>query len=136
MAKAKTKFKETIIKPELIEFIKKNESKGKLGLYIIAGLLLILGILWVTTRKPQMPAEYKAVIDSLSNANKALLIKQQQIDSTIKAYETEINQIDYQVDHIKEKTTIVREYYHEIGQQATQYTLTQVDSFFKARYNY
>ncbi len=46
------------------------------------------------------------------------------------------DQIDNQVDNIKEKTTIIREYYHEIGQQAAQYTPTQVDSFFKARYNY
>lgn len=134
--KAKTKFKEITIKKDLIDFIKKNESKGKLGLYVVIGLLAILGILWVTTRQPQMPANIKATIDSLSAVNKQLLERQKQIDSTIAVYETEINQIDNQVDNIKEKTTIVREYYHEVGQQAAQYNPTQVDSFFKARYNY
>ena len=134
--KAKTKFKEITIKKDLIDFIKKNESKGKLGLYVVIGLLAILGILWVTTRQPQMPANIKATIDSLSAVNKQLLERQKQIDSTIAVYETEINQIDNQVDNIKEKTTIVREYYHEVGQQASQYNPTQVDSFFKDRYNY
>jgi hypothetical protein len=134
--KAKTKFKEITIKKDLIDFIKKNESKGKLGLYVVIGLLAILGILWVTTRQPQMPINIKATIDSLSAINKQLLERQKQIDSTIAVYETEINQIDNQVDNIKEKTTIVREYYHEVGQQSGKYTPTQVDSFFKARYNY
>jgi hypothetical protein len=134
--KAKTKFKEITIKKDLIDFIKKNESKGKLGLYVVIGLLAILGILWVTTRQPQMPTNIKATIDSLSAINKQLLERQKQIDSTIAVYETEINQIDDQVDNIKEKTTIVREYYHEVGQQSGKYTPTQVDSFFKARYNY
>jgi len=116
-----------------IDFVVKYKKEI---LYVVGGLLVLYALLWVSTRKPQMPAEYKAVIDSLANANRALIIKQQQIDSTIKIYQTEIDQIDFQVDNIKEKTTIVREYYHEVGQQAGKYTPTQVDSFFKARYNY
>lgn len=108
----------------------------KSGLYIVAALLLILGILWITTRKPQMPVEYKNVIDSLSKTNKMLLSKQQQIDSVINIYKTEIDQIDNRVKNIKEKTTIIREYYHEVEQKANKYTPTQIDSFFKSRYNY
>jgi len=119
-----------------VEFIKKNEPKIKLGLYIIAGLLLLLGILWITTRKPQIPADIKATIDSLTNVNKQLLEKQNQIDSTIAVYGIKVNEVDFQIDNIKEKTTIVREYYHEVGQQAGKYTPTQIDSFFKVRYNY
>ena len=83
-----------------------------------------------------MPAEIKATIDSLNVVNKQLIERQKQIDSTIAVYEDEVDQIDNQVDNIKEKTTIIREYYHEVGQKAEQYTPTQVDSFFKARYGY
>ena len=119
-----------------VEFVRKNEPKIKLGLYIIISLLLILGILWITTRKPQIPPDIKATIDSLTNINKQLIEKQKQIDSTITVYETKVNEVDFQIDNIKEKTTIVREYYHEVGQQASKYTPTQIDSFFKARYNY
>ncbi len=61
---------------------------------------------------------------------------QQQIDSTIHVYETEVKQVDDKIDNIKEKTTIIKEYYHEISQQVNNYTLTELDSFFKKRYNY
>jgi len=125
-----------VTKKELVNFIQQNKSKGKIGLYIIGGLLVLFGLLWITTRKPQMPANIKATIDSLINVNKQLIEHQKQIDSTIDAYKAEVKQVDNQIDHIKEKTTIIREYYHEVSQQTEQYTPTQVDSFFKDRYKY
>ena len=105
-------------------------------LYVIVGLFVLYGFIWITTRKPQMPADLQATIDSLTNANKELVERQKQIDSTIHVYETEVHKIDNQIDHVKEKTTIIKEYYHEISQQVENYDATQVDSFFKARYNY
>ena len=113
--------------------VKKNY---KIVLYVIGALVLLYGVIWITTRKPQMPADIKAIIDSLTNANKQLIEHQKQIDSTINVYETEVNKVDLEINSIKEKTTIVREYYHEVSEQATHYTPTQVDSFFKNRYNY
>ena len=116
--------------------VKKNSKTiGKLFIVIGGVIFLYLFILLVTS-KQGMPADIKATIDSLTAVNKQLIEHQQQIDSTINAYEAEVDQIDFQVDNIKEKTTIVREYYHEVGQQAAQYNPTQVDSFFKTRYNY
>jgi len=105
-------------------------------LYIIGGFVLLYALIWVFTRKPQMPAEYKAAIDSLTKANAALAAQQKQLDSTINVYESEVKQIDFQIDNIKEKTTVVKEYHHEVIQQVNHYDATQVDSFFKARYNY
>ena len=125
-----------VTKKELVDFIQQNKSKGKIGLYIIGGLLVLFGLLWITTRKPQMPADVKTTIDSLTNINKQLIEHQKQIDSTIDAYKAEVKQVDNQIDHIKEKTTIIREYYHEVSQQTEQYTPTQIDSFFKNRYQY
>jgi hypothetical protein len=40
-----------------------------------------------------MPVEYKAAIDSLTRANAALVEHQKQIDSTIKVYEAEVQQV-------------------------------------------
>lgn len=116
--------------------VKKNSKTiGKLFIVIGGVIFLYLFILLVTS-KQGMPADIKATIDSLTAVNKQLIEHQQQIDSTINAYEEEVDQIDFQVDNIKEKTTIVREYYHEVSNQADKYTPTQVDSFFKARYGY
>ena len=105
-------------------------------LTIIGSLVLLYGIIWISTRKPQIPADLKATIDSLTNVNKQLIEHQKQIDSTITVYEAEVKQVDYQIDNIKEKTTIIKEYFHEISQQVDHYDATQVDSFFKSRYNY
>ena len=103
-------------------------------LYVIVGILLLFSIIWLSVRQPQMPKEYKDAIDALNKANKELVERQKQLDSTIQVYENEVKQVDNQIDNIKEKTTIIKEYYHEQSVAASNYTPTQVDSFFKARY--
>ena len=112
-----------------------NKYKKQI-VYVIVGLFLLYGVIWIATRKPQIPADLKATIDSLTNVNKALIIMQKQIDSNIHVYEAEVKQIDHQINNVKEKTTIIKEYYHEQIQQVNNYTPTELDSFFKAKYNY
>jgi hypothetical protein len=122
--------------PLKIQPLQVQKINYKLIAYIILGIIAVYGIIWIATRKPQMPADIKATIDSLTNVNKQLIEHQKQIDSTIHVYETEVKQVDYQIDNIKEKTTIIKEYYHEISQQVDNYTPTELDLFFKSRYNY
>jgi len=112
-----------------------NKYKKQIA-YVIVGLFLLYGIIWVTTRKPQMPIEYKAAIDSLNKVNAILLEQQRKMDSAITVYEGEVDKIDFQIDNIKEKTTIIKEYYREVIEQTNHYDAGQVDSFFKSRYNY
>ena len=112
------------------------KSYTKPVVYILLSLVLLYGAIYLFTRKEHMPADLQATIDSLTNANIKLIEHQKQIDSTIKVYEAEVKEVDNQIDHIKEKTTIIREYYHEQSQAASSYTPTQVDSFFRNRYGY
>jgi len=75
-------------------------------------------------------------IDSLERANVAL---QQQIlkyDSINTILETKVSEVDYRINNIKEKTTIIKEYYKEKKQETAKFTPTQLDSFFKDRYKY
>jgi len=87
--------------------VKKNY---KTVLIVIGSLLLLYGIVWISTRKPQMPADLKATIDSLTNANKQLIEHQKQIDSTIAANEAEVHKVDLEIHNIKEKKTVIKEY--------------------------
>jgi hypothetical protein len=130
----KEKLKEEGIK--IVEFAKANKSKWRYILYGIGILAVLYGAMYLFTPKPQMPVEYKAVIDSLTVANSELEAKQIKIDSSIQVFETEVKILDLQVDNIKEQTTIIREFYHEKSTAASNYNPTQIDSFFKARYNY
>ena len=112
-----------------------NKYKKQI-VYVIVGLVLLYGIIWITTRKSQIPADLKASIDSLTVVNKKLMKSQEHMDSTISTYNSKIEQIDTRIGHIKSQTTIINKYYNDLGQQVDQYTPNQVDSFFKKRYNY
>ena len=112
-----------------------NKYKKQIA-YIIVGLFLLYGIIWITTRKPQIPAEYKAAIDSLTKANAVLIERQKQLDNDIKAYEAKVEKVDFEINNIKEKTTIVKEFHHEVIERVNHYDNKQIDSFFKVRYNY
>ena len=101
--------------------------------YVILGAIVLYGIIWVATRQPQMPAEYKATIDSLTKANATLAVQQKQLDSAIDVYETKVDKVDVQIDNIKGQTTIVKEYHHEIIEKVDHYDATDIDSFFKTK---
>ena len=124
------------IKKQVATIATNIKNNYKAILITIASFILLYGIIYIATRKPQMPANLQTTIDSLTAANKLLIEHQKQIDSTITVYEAEVKQVDTRIDNVKEKTTIIKEYYHEQSQQVDTYTPTELDSFFKARYNY
>lgn len=103
---------------------------------VLAGLGVMYFCIVVCTPKPQLPKEIKAQLDSLKKLTVQLKANQVKYDSIITAQSGIIEEIDDRVNRIKEKTIIIREYYHEQSQAASLYTPTQVDSFFKARYQY
>ena len=105
-------------------------------IYAIVGVVALYFLIQLATCNPKMPAELKASIDSLTAANKRLMESQQHMDSAIANYNTEVTKVDSQINHIKTQTTIVNKYYTDLGQQVDHYQPTQLDSFFKDRYNY
>ena len=118
------------------QFITKNQSNIKLVLIVLVSLVAMYWMIRLFTPKPQMPAEYKVQLDMLNKSNSDLVAKQKQIDSIIAVYNGKISELDIRISSIKEKTTIIKEYYHEVSQAADRFTPSQVDSFFKKRYNY
>jgi hypothetical protein len=105
-------------------------------LFIGAGLFIIYWMIFLFTPKPQIPLEYKHALDSLNRVSIELAKKQKQSDSIINLYQIKVDEVDFKIKNIKEKTTIVREYYHEKTKEVNKYTPSQIDSFFKNRYNY
>lgn len=120
----------------MLGLVNKYKTQIKYGLYAVLSLVVIYGMIYIFTPKPQMPVDLKATIDSLTKANAALQAKQLAIDSTIDVYENEVEIVNGMIGSITEKTTIIREFYHEQSNTANKYTPTQVDSFFKSRYKY
>jgi hypothetical protein len=118
------------------QFIVINQNKIKIALIVIVSIIAMYWMIRLFTPKPQMPAEYKVAIDMLNTTNNSLISRQKQIDSVTQAYNDKINELIIRISNIKEKTIVIKEYYHEVSQAADKFTPTQVDSFFKARYNY
>ena len=118
------------------KFIAKNQSNIKLFLIVLVSFIALYWMILLFTPKPQMPAEYKIQLDMLNKSNGDLIAKQKQIDIVIATYNSKIGELDVRISNIKEKTTIIKEYYHEVSQAADRFTPSQVDSFFKKRYNY
>ena len=117
----------------MLELLNKYKKKA---LYTVVGFIVLYILIYILTPKPVMPAEYKAAIDSLISANKVLIQNQKQLDDDIKIYQEQVGKIDSSIHVIKEKTTIIKEFHHEIIERTSHYDSTQIDSFFKARYKY
>jgi len=106
------------------------------GLYIVISIVVLFFLIRWFTPKPQMPTEWKAKIDSLTNMNKELQILRDRLDSTKTAVINKVDEVDWKISNIKEKTTLIREYYHDKISNTDKYTPNQLDSFFRNRYNY
>lgn len=125
-----------VLKNKILSWVKANQQLLKyVGLGII-GLTVMYYMILLLTPKPQIPTEDKAKIDALTQANIAIEKRQDSLDNLIGIYQTKIDSIDTELGKVKEKTTIIREYYREVGQKVDKFTPSQIDSFFKARYNY
>jgi hypothetical protein len=108
----------------------------KVVLLVISSILLICGLVYLFTPKPQIPSDLKNSINELVVANKKLIESQNHLDSAITVYESKIEIIDSQINGIKGKTIIINKYYNNLSQQIDHFQPNQIDSFFKQRYNY
>jgi hypothetical protein len=109
---------------------------GKIALYTIGGLIIMYLMIYVFTPKSEIPLEYKHALDSLNRANAELIIKQKQIDSAIASYQSQIHDLDYAISNIQTKKTEIINHYQVLGGKVSNYEPSQVDSFFRSRYNY
>lgn len=114
----------------------KKISIFKIIQYIAVVIVILYFLIQLLTIKREISVDFKAQLDSLQKVTVTLQKKQKSYDSIISSEEQKIKELDYQIDNIKEKTTIIKEYYHEQSKAADSYTPTQLDSFFAKRYGY
>ena len=130
---------EEIIAPiEKIFPVKKKKDVLNIFLYaMIAILTIYLAVVIFTPRqKLKEPKDVTKNIDSLKDANLKLVEAQRKLDSINGVYDVHIGIIDSKLDSLGGKTIIIKEYYHNVIGKPKKYSLKQIDSFFKSRYNY
>jgi vacuolar-type H+-ATPase subunit I/STV1 len=104
--------------------------------YITIVIIVLYFAIQLFTTNREISSDFKAQLDSLQKVTVTLQKQQKSYDSTLSIEQEKIKELDYQIDNVKEKTTIIKEYYHEQSKAADSYTPTQLDSFFAKRYGY
>jgi hypothetical protein len=127
---------------EEIYFPDNKPKIDPLTIFAVVGIVIvmILGMFAIrdNDKKPVSPKDefIQQTIDTAAKANLDLQAKQAALDSIAHSIDDKLNLLDEKVSKVKNKETIIREYYHERISQPGKYTPQQVDSFFKDRYNY
>jgi len=128
--------KEEIYFPKFKRKIDNASIFGIIGIIVL--IILIVLAVKDTDKKPVSPKDefIQNVIDSAAKDNVDLQAKQSTLDSIAHSIDDKLNVLDDKLSKVKNKETIIREYYHDRISKPGTYTPQQVDSFFKDRYNY
>ena len=121
---------------KIFETIKNWLPFVKIIQYIAVVIIVLYFAIQLLTTNREISINFKAQLDSLQKVTITLQKQQKSYDSTLLIEQEKIKELDYQIDNAKEKTTIIKEYYHEQSKAADSYTPTQLDSFFAKRYGY
>jgi vacuolar-type H+-ATPase subunit I/STV1 len=103
-------------------------------LFVILGLFLFYWVIFIITPSVTMSNKEKAQIDSLNVVIQCLHGENLKLDSTIMSLNKEIEQVDKQIEDIKNKKTKVKKEYHEKINRVDSYTEPELDGFFSDRY--
>lgn len=103
---------------------------------IVGACVLIALFLSVFTGKSKLviPPHILHDIDSLKAESAKLKKAQEKLDSLTVIYDDQIKDVETKIAAIKEKTTIIREYYHDRIIEADKYSKKEIEDFLKNRY--
>lgn len=108
---------------------------GKL-ITVIVVLALAYFIYSFFTKTSAKYEHYEQAIDSLTQEVKVLDSVHHEQDSIILVYQDSVNYLDNLIDNEHIKIVTVEKKFKEIRNQVHQYHASEIDSFFKSRYNY
>ena len=118
---------------KVLYFIKKNY---KWILQLIFGVFVLYWLIFFLTPKIRMSEIEKSQMDSLNVLIKSIHNSQAKLDSSISEYGKEIDLVEDRIQKIKSERTIIKEIYHEEIGRVSNYSDSQLDSFFTKRYGY
>lgn len=116
---------------KIFNFLKSNY---KTILKVVFGLFLLYYIIYFLTPSVKMGVEQKKQLDSLNVLVKQLHEDNIKLENKISDFNSEIDQVDKNIQGIKGQKTIIKEIYHEKISAVDKLTVDEIDSFFANRY--
>ncbi len=103
---------------------------------IILAIVLLYGIVYLATPKPQMSELDKYKLEQLDQNIQKLQKLQQSLNDSLNVYQKKIDQIDERIGNIKVERKEVNNFYTQKREEIKNADKKQVDSLLRARYNF
>jgi len=103
---------------------------------IIIGVVLLYGIVYLATPKPEMSELDKYKLEQLDKDINLIIENQKKLDKQIEGYKKELSHIDSTIAKVQNQKTIIKEYYKEQGEKISDMKPSEIDKLFHDRYKY
>jgi hypothetical protein len=107
-----------------------------IGIGVVIGIIIIVNILTPKVVLPQDSKDLQKKIEDLEANNLELIRKQIEIDSLTAQYDARIQEIENKLTDVGTSRVIIQKVYTDRINKSKTATPSELDSFFKQRYNY
>jgi uncharacterized protein HemX len=120
-----------------------KQIKGKVLIYVIIGVLLVIGIwYYVATRPPKINQQtiekneiLEKSVDSLLQKNKELETRTVELENKVKEQNSKVDKNNVQIQKNNTELDKLKKQYNEKINAVDNYTPSDIDSFFTNRYH-
>ena len=103
---------------------------------IVLAIVLLYGIVYMATPKPQMSELDKYKLEQLDQNIQKLQKLQQSLNDSISSYQQKICEIDDKIGKIKVERKEVNNFYTQKKEEIKNADKKQIDSLLRSRYNF
>ena len=107
-----------------------------IGVGIVIGIVILVAIFTPKVTLPQDTIEMQKKIDDLEKNNLELIKKQIEFDSASADYEQRIQDLELKISDVGASKVIIQKVYSDKIRKSRSSTPSDLDTFFKKRYNY
>jgi hypothetical protein len=107
-----------------------------IGLGIVIGVIILVNVLTPKVVLPQDTKELQKKIEDLEANNLELIKKQIEIDSLTAQYDARIEEIEARLTDVGTSRVVIQKIYSDKITKSKTSTPSDLDTFFKQRYNY
>lgn len=107
-----------------------------IGVGVILGIVILVNIFTPKITLPQDTENYQKKLEDLEKNNLELIKKQIELDSLAANYDKRISDIETRLEDVGQSKIIIQKIYNDKINKSKTASPSDLDTFFKQRYNY